>query len=87
MTPIVAYTYEADIHCPACTQARWYRAGFNVDWASHVALARDSITVDEHQVPFEAIDSEHNKLYRVYPGDEVLLSHHHCGDCRKELTA
>jgi hypothetical protein len=80
---VVAYSYEADVHCPACTQARHYRGGFAMDWHVHIALAQEKCTVDEHQVPYKAIDNEGNPIHPVFSTDEHDFTH--CGDCNESL--
>lgn len=83
---IVGYTYEADVHCPACTKARHYRGGFAVDWNAHVALASEQCTVDEHQVPYKALDREGNSINPLFDIDEAVTELTHCGDCHEALS-
>jgi len=74
---IVAYTYEADFHCPACA----------VEAAAVGLLKRepplDSWT-DEHGLAADLIDREGNRIHPVFDIDE----HEHdetCGDCRAPI--
>ena len=81
---ITAYTYEADVHCPACAQARHFRCGFKLDWPAHCELAKHGRTTDENQIPYKVLDNEGNPIHPVFATDEHDFTH--CGDCHQELT-
>lgn len=70
---IVAYTYDADTHCVACTQARF---------ALHADRHKDYDT-DPHGVYVMAVDREGNEIYPVFSTDEIDLSS--CGTCRAPI--
>ena len=78
MTRIIAYTYEADVHCVACTQKRFapsevgHGPGLLTQWHE-----------DQHGVPIESTDREGNSTHPVFTTDEHDFTH--CGTCRDEL--
>jgi glutaredoxin 2 len=80
---VIAYTYEADVHCPACTQARHFKGGFKIDLDLHCEMAKTTCTVDEHQVPYCATDREGSLIQPVFSTDENDFTH--CGDCHEPL--
>ena len=63
---IIAYTYDADVHCVCCTQMRFAEA--RRDWSA-----------DEHNIPYEAQDSDGNNIHPVFSTDEDNYTH--CGTC------
>jgi len=67
---IIAYTYEADVHCPACTKYRFGRLA----WMG---------APDECGVPESAVDRESNPVHPVFVTDEHDFTH--CGTCRQAL--
>ena len=82
MTRIVAYTYEADVHCPECTRKR-FAAAYYGQWHPR----------DEHGLPDYAerdpqamTDREGNPVHPVFSTDEVTRTHYtHCGTCLHPL--
>lgn len=68
---ILAYTYEADIHCPDCALERF--------------PGEPNDKRDYHGVPIEAQDREGNTITPVFSTDEILKEDAHCGSCHKEL--
>ena len=71
---IVAYTYDADVHCPDCTE-RAFLIG-------QLTLARPCAS-DENYLPMCMTDSEGNPVHPVFSTDEHGFTH--CGDCREPL--
>lgn len=67
---IIAYTYEADMHCPACTFARFGRE-------------EPGDECDAYGIPYEVVDREGNPVRPVFSTDENDWTH--CGDCFEEL--
>lgn len=68
MTRIVAYTYEADVHCPACANNRF---------GQHIRYPRDA-----NGIPLDSTDREGNPVHPVFSTDEVTRTHYtHCGTC------
>ena len=68
---VVAYTYEADVHCPACTAAD----------AARGILRRNQSTPperDEHGIAGDLVDREGNHTLPVFSTYHELA---HCGDC------
>lgn len=74
---IVAYAYEAALHCPDCT---WNKAS--------VGLLRRQpplqLGADEHGITFDLVDREGNPVHPVYDIGEGL-SGECCDDCRAPL--
>ncbi len=66
---IIAYTYEADVHCPACTNARFGQV---------IRYPRDDCGI-----PLDATDREGNPVHPVFDIDERSFTH--CSDCGGEL--
>jgi hypothetical protein len=76
---IIAYTFEADVHCPACTYKR-----FGPGYSSNTPLPGFA---DECGVPYHAVDREGNSVHPVFDIDEDPDgSLTHCGDCRERLV-
>ena len=76
MPRIIAYTYEADVHCPACTDldavlGYLYRSPF-------VTPERD-----EHGIALDLVDWEDNPVHPVFSTDEPEFTH--CSDCGEPL--
>jgi hypothetical protein len=65
---IIAYTYEAGLHCPDCARARAERNGFEL---APLPVYGKLHGLDEHDVPFDAIDDEGNPVHPVFSTDEV----------------
>lgn len=70
---VIAYTYEADVHCPACARAYFQPGKF-------VYVGK----VDEHGIDSEQRDREGNRVHPVFDIEEHGFTH--CGDCRESLT-
>ena len=68
---VIAYTYEADVHCPACTKERFPADSFS------------DYLPDEHDVGTQAVDREYNPIHPVFDIDEHGFTH--CGTCGEEL--
>lgn len=71
MSRIVAYTYEADVHCVFCTHCRF---------GQHIRFPRDA-----NGIPLDSADREGNPVHPVFSTDERGDSLTHCGDCGAEL--
>ena len=69
---IVAYAYEADIHCPACAKAA--HAGGRL-----TIVGRP--TIDSNGLPEQLDDRERNPVSAIFDN----LPPCSCGTCRKEL--
>lgn len=63
MIRIIAYAYEADIHCPSCARARF---GVNPDSDSYTPSESDS-----NYIPFNVKDNEGNTIHPVFSTDET----------------
>ena len=79
----IAYTYEADYHCPYCTERRFGRCE-NGDIACNYAVGEDG---DWHE---PAEDSESNSVGAVTPWNEwwqdsAECESLNCSDCHAEL--
>jgi hypothetical protein len=75
MMHIIAYTYEAGVHCPACTLEA---AEYPYAWLFNPAPLRD-----ENGILLDAADREGNPIHPVFSTDEHDFTH--CGDCGAEL--
>lgn len=73
---ILAYTYDADVHCPACTLHNFH--------IGQLTMTRPSAN-DEHGVPLTLIDREGNPVHPVFTTDEHSFTH--CGDCGEEIDS
>ena len=71
MPRIIAYTHDADVHCPACTRA--------AAAADHPRGPLAPLEMDEHGLPIDLIDREGNPVRPVFSTDETEATH--CGDC------
>lgn len=72
---VIGYTFEADVHCPACT-ARAVAEG-------RLVPAADPQGTDEHGLPYALRDREGNPVHPVFEGD----SWQQCGRCGEPLVA
>ena len=75
MPRIIAYTYDADVHCPTCADAA-YAAGRLVRSGRHGEY-------DEHGLPMSLIDPEGNPVRPVFSTDEHDFTS--CSDCGAPL--
>ena len=71
---IIAYTYDAAMHCPACTLRNFH--------TGRLALAYPCAN-DEHGVPYDLLDREGNPVRPVFTTDEHDFTH--CCDCGEGL--
>jgi hypothetical protein len=71
---IIAYTYEAGVHCPDCTRARFKDQPLD-------GLSNDDL--DQHWLRYGLTDREGNPIHPVFTTDEHDFTH--CGDCGTEL--
>lgn len=72
---IEAYTYDSDIHCPACTAVKFGRM------LTHGA----DYPTDEHGVRLDARDSEGNEIHPVFSTGSEADTPQHCSDCHQFL--
>ena len=59
----IAYTYEADTHCPSCTEARFGRCA-----CGFIACPGGSLKCSDPEL--QAIDREGNLVGAILPWDE-----------------
>jgi len=78
MSRIVAYTYEADVHCPDCAAHHAFTGLLR-------RMPPLRLDTDEHGLAFDLIDREGNPVHPVFSTDERGDSLTHCGDCGAEL--
>ncbi len=81
---IIAYTYEAGVHCPACTLAYCGRAFLDDGPVIGFPVGYSGPTTDEHGVSLALHGREGNTVRPVFDIDEGTFTH--CGDCHGELT-
>lgn len=79
---IIAYTYNADVHCPECARES-YRGGVTLKHPLTGALY-DTGRPDECGVGYDAVDSAGNPVHPVFSTDEHYFTC--CGDCGAKLT-
>jgi hypothetical protein len=77
---IIAYTFEADVHCPACTKAR--APSLRLDHAHPHAIGTPML--DEHGVEYDLADREGNLIHPVLDTDEHEFTA--CSDCGEEVA-
>ena len=70
MPRVIAYSWEADVHCTACSKIRF---------------PADQGKTDENGVPYEAVDREGNTIYPLFDHHEVLEDIF-CGTCGDEIA-
>lgn len=75
---VIAYTFEADLHCIDCTLKRHAAGRFTM--ADPLGLGSGK---DENGVPYAATDREGNAVHPLFPTDE--MSFNVCGDCMQEI--
>ena len=68
---IIAYVYEAEVHCPPCTIKR-----FGV---KNPEIAHEG-ELDRNNIPYYSTDNEGNRIGVDFEGTEVDY-HPGCGDC------
>lgn len=72
---IIAYTYEAAMHCPACTLRNFH--------TGRLALAYPCAN-DEHGVPYDLLDRDGNEVRPVFRTDEIE-PYDACDDCGEAI--
>ena len=75
MSRIIAYTYDADVHCPDCADAA-YAAG----WLVRSGRPGE---YDEHGLPMSLIDREGNPVHPVFSA--YVYAFDTCSDCGAPL--
>lgn len=98
---IIAYTYDADVHCPHCAKAfaeKQFRRGelAGIKLAPYtlpdhpmpgISSLNEVTPRDTNGVPCSFHDREGNEAHPVFDIDEDPDgSFTHCGDCHEELT-
>lgn len=76
---IIAYTFEADLHCPSCTRQATER--MKLDHAHPYAMG--DACQDDHGLEFDFVDSDSNLIHPVFSADVTDFTH--CGDCQTRL--
>jgi hypothetical protein len=73
---VIAYAFEADVHCIACTRQRFGRQKL-----SHKPCATHDY--DENGIDYNQEDREGNLLGPIFATDEIAPTQ--CGTCGEEL--
>jgi hypothetical protein len=81
---IIAYTYHADVHCPACTGAALRSGAIHIDNNHPLAIPVKQVGIDEYGIPLNVVDSEGNLIHPVFSADENT-GFYHCGECFADL--
>lgn len=79
MLTIKAYTFEADVHCPACTRKASSR--MKLDHTRPDSMGGPC--KDDNGIEYDLVDSEGNLIQPVFAVSENDFTH--CGDCHGEL--
>ncbi len=81
---IIAYTFEADLHCVSCTKRATQR--MKLDHNHPYAMGESH--KDDHGVEYDFVDSEGNLIHPVFNTDENpdYPMPQHCGDCFEEVA-
>jgi len=77
---IIAYTYAADVHCPACTRKATGNMKVDHEHLHGVGFS----ALDSFGIEYDTVDSEGNLLHPVFDTDEHEFTH--CGDCHSEIS-
>lgn len=78
---IIGYTYEADVHCPACSKRR-FGAFKGIVYSRQLNAGN----CDVNGISYSARDSEGNPIHPVFGISEDAQHLTHCGDCRQETS-
>lgn len=81
MTRIIAYAFEADVHCPACTALAHQRSSIRFQLRPESVAGRR----DEHGLPETMMDREGNPVHPIFSTDEQLEPLF-CGDCHERIS-
>ena len=89
---VIAYCFEADVHCPDCTRQRFSPKdkrhcepaayGFNQRVRGSFQKIK-RVPLDENYIYVYATDREGNPVHPVFDIDEHDFTH--CGDCNERL--
>lgn len=77
---IIAYTFEADVHCPACTKQAAQR--MKLDHSHPYAMGASH--PDDHGIEYDLVDSDGNLVHPVFNTDTDQYAT--CSDCRADLA-
>ncbi len=86
---VIAYTYDADMHCVCCTRLRFAVNSFEqiqtqYYGATHIFSDGTTEQLDENLIPYDATDDEGNKVHAVFDTDE-LNDVEYCGGCHEVI--
>lgn len=72
---IIAYAFDADVHCPGCTKARsqTLRLDHNHPYAIGTPM------MDEHGIEYDLVDRESDLIHPMFDTDELESTA--CSDC------
>lgn len=73
---VLAYAYDADMHCVACTRRAWAQKALVRDAAHPYA----SPGRDENGLPCDLVDREGNLVMPLFA--DAVEQEEYCGDCR-----
>lgn len=77
---IIAYSFNADVHCPGCTKAR--EQSLRLDHNHPYAI--DALMLDEHGIEYDLVDNDGNLIHPVFDTDEHEFTA--CSDCGEEIV-
>lgn len=77
---VIAYTYEADVHCPSCAKAR--SQALRLDHNHPYAIGTPML--DECGIDYDLVDCEGNLIHPVFDTDEHEFTA--CSDCGEAVA-
>lgn len=83
MEKIIAYAFEAALHCPACTQ----RAAQRMKLDHNHPYAMGESCRDDHGVEYDLVDREGNLVHPVFVTDSDVDASECCDDCHTNLRS
>jgi hypothetical protein len=81
MVSIVGYSYDAAVHCPACTTVDFINGTIRPKQSCHECV------LDAQALPEEMFDREQNPVHPIFSTDEHDEATEHCDTCRADLRA
>lgn len=81
MPQIIAYTYEAGMHCIRCTRKRFGWQGVVAANMQRARLRDGRPRADENGISTTAYDNEGNEVHPVFRWDENDPEGQTCDDC------
>lgn len=81
---IIAYTYEADVHCVECARKAFAVGKLCQELERRAVKSGHERTLDENHILYGTEDCEGNRIHPIFSTDEQLEPLY-CGTCRKQI--